>query len=84
MIYKYPVNGKYLTLPIDSRFLHVAYQDHMMHVWIELGKSEETLDYVVDYVGTGWEQDTSDKAYIGSVDRDGFVWHVFYQELNNV
>mgnify|MGYP000246944364 CR=1 FL=1 len=81
MIYKYNVG--YITVPSDSRFLFAKYQNDNLMVWVELGKLTPVV-FEVNYTGTGWEEDTSDKQYLNSVENDGYIWHVFYKQLKKL
>lgn len=83
MIYKYRIGmSTTISLPYDSRILTAQRQHDDIHVWVELG-THPKIDYEFYFVGTGWDQDTSNDNYISTVfDEDGYVWHVFYKESN--
>jgi hypothetical protein len=81
LIYKYRINGEPISLPANSRVLTAAYQGDDMYVWVELGTNTE-ITYEFYYVGTGWNENTSNDIYVATlVSKEGFVWHIFYKEL---
>lgn len=81
MIYKYRIDCGPISLPHDSRVLTAACQGDEMYVWVELGTHPE-ITYKFYYVGTGWDEDTSNDAYVSTVvSKEGYVWHIFYKEL---
>ena len=81
MIYKYEVTGRPVFLPSDSRVLTAAYQGDTLYVWVELGSGKRKLNFIFDYVGTGWYEDTSNKVFVGTVFKDEHVWHIFYEAV---
>lgn len=81
MIYKYELTGRPIRLPHDSRILTAQYQGSAIFVWVELG-THPAINYRFYRVGTGWYDDTSNDSYLTTLqDKDGFVWHIFYKEL---
>ena len=83
-IYKYQVPGAFRAKV--SRWLHAEMQDDKLCVWAETDDNEPELEWIVTFVGTGWELDVTlpdDAIYCGTVMDGAFVWHVFALRCEN-
>lgn len=82
-IYKYPVPGK-ITAPV-WRWLQPRMQYGVPVVWAELDDEADVHDWIIVYVGTGWEIDENDELYkvmeeghyCGTVEDGAYIWHVY-------
>ena len=68
-----------LTLPIGAKILDIQLQHDVPCIWV-LHEKPDIMNcqelYNLQWFGTGW--DIPDKAsHIGTVHRNGFVWHLF-------
>jgi hypothetical protein len=92
IIYKYEINQNGRT-ELEGPFikpLDIQFQGDKAVVWIELKDMrlwelhpEEMRKYVFTAIGTGWPYTDDVKGeYFKTVqDACGFVWHVFFQEV---
>ncbi len=80
--YQVPLPGVDLQLPIGSKILSLQVQGNMPMLWILIddtvaNENRQTRRFT--FVGTGHEVDKEllEGQYIGTVQQDGFVWHLF-------
>lgn len=79
-IYKYPLkitDEQQIELPEDVRILTVQMQGGKAYLWAMVDTDAEKVKRTIQIFGTGISVDPDGLAYIGTVQRDGFVWHVF-------
>lgn len=60
-----------------ARILCVQTQGRDICVWAEVDTEHPIVDTQFWIVGTGHSRDTSDRNYVGTVQQNGFVWHVY-------
>ena len=68
-------------LPPGSMPLTVQYQGNDPMLWVAVDpdyKGEGNLKVVVYSVGTGFGVVPDGATYLNTLQRDGFVWHLFY------
>jgi len=88
IIYKYELNEyeTWLDLPKESKILTVQNQRNLicLWVWIDQSNLENVITRKFTIFGTGIDIPMSDKKYhyIGTVQIDWTVWHVF-EELKD-
>lgn len=82
-ICKFPLDvtdRQLLTLPQDSQILSVIVQNGtlMLYVLLETEKNS-VCEKEIEIYGTGHpvSQDGSNKKFIGTVQQNQFVWHIF-------
>jgi hypothetical protein len=79
VIYKYLLEyaePTYITVPVGSMVRHFGVQGSELYVWIEIDKSiSETMTLEFHIYGTGHEFEHG--IYFGTVQVDGFVWHLY-------
>ena len=85
VVYKYPIeldDLQKIQMPIKSNILTVKIQDGKLCLWAEVTPEFEIEPVLIKVVGTGhrdfieeWDQ------YIGTVQDDRFVWHVYRGQL---
>ena len=80
-IYKYPLkldDEQTIKLPAYSKPLTVQVQHGIVTLWALVDDRNEAKEYHVRIHGTGNPATSADpKDYLGTVQLDGFVWHVF-------
>lgn len=79
-IWKYDIDGGEvikLTMPVGARPLAVQCQGRKMCLWAEVepGNDYSIRTFVV--LGTGSPMPNAVLVYIGTVQREMFVWHVY-------
>lgn len=83
VIYKYPLKlgATTLTMPLVADILCVQIQNHLICLWAEVADPDgpsKSREFVV--LGTGHdipERAGTSRMYIGTVQHNEFVWHVF-------
>ena len=83
-IYKYPISGKgEVCLPRGANILKVALQGSVRTIWalVDVDEKEVTECLVWEY-GTGAGANLRDKAYLETIFEDGYVWHLFIENVN--
>jgi hypothetical protein len=86
-IYKYPLKltgEQTIEMPRGAEILSVQDQGGTICVWALVDTKSETKQYTFRIYGTGHELpeqcgmfERMIYAHVGSVQQDGFVWHVF-------
>lgn len=79
-IYKYKLeitDQQLLTIPEQPHFLHVGEQDGELMLWAEVDSEKEKTNFEVYVCGTGNPIPEKAKHYLGTVQIEIFVWHVF-------
>ena len=82
-IYKYPVPTT-MVAPVN-KWLNARIQDDHLMVWAELDDACKELEWVIVYIGTGWEIEENEELYdvmqyghyCGSVEDGPYIWHVY-------
>lgn len=81
MIYKFPLSSgnkpTTLILPTGSIPRYVGEQKGWICLWVEMGTGKPDTSFIFDIFGTGWDLPNLYQAYIGTVQIDGYVWHVY-------
>lgn len=74
------LDNQTIYLPIGMEILCVQLQNGHICIWYKFEPMEghPTYEHSIDIIGTGNMID-DDHEYIGTVQQDGFVWHVFQQ-----
>lgn len=80
MIYKYPLvltEKQSLAMPKNAEILDVQVQNNVIVLWALV--DPETNDEVrkFEIFGTGVAMADVTRIYLGTVQKNGFVWHVF-------
>ena len=81
-IYKYPIeiiDIQMVKLPKEAIILTVQLQHGKPFIWVYVDPNEiEAEDVTLRVYMTGQEIDDSlDLTYVGTIQENGFVWHVF-------
>ena len=77
-IYKYTLDRSVrcvLDMPMDSRVLCVQMQGGEICLWAEVDPAFAKFERVYCVIGTGRECPVGN--YIGTVQENGFVWHIY-------
>lgn len=76
-VYKYPIGT--MELPRGAKVLSAGIQDDAFFIWVQVDDAETTEFRQFEVYGTGWEIPfpQNELAFISTVHRDGWVWHVF-------
>lgn len=82
IIYKYSLmlmDSQTLELSVGYEILTVQLQNQDICVWaiVEPKNVEQTVQFQI--IGTGDKIVDEELKYIGTVQRHGFVWHIFYK-----
>jgi len=82
-IFKYVLSlseSQFVSMPIDSQILSVGVQNREIVIWAKVDPSMLTAAKHFLIYGTGWDLDNLDAyKYLGTVQIDRFVWHVFVE-----
>jgi len=79
-IYKYELkiqDRQNITMDWDARLLSVQFQDGKLCLWAMVDTNSWKSHRTIRIVGTGMDFDPDGLVFIGTVQQDGFVWHVF-------
>lgn len=81
-IYKYPLEltgTQNVVLPFATNILTAQVQNGVICLWAVGDQDDERkVSRVIRIVGTGHRFDDADRChYIGTVQIDSFVWHIF-------
>ena len=81
-IWKYELNNMHIHMPKGGVVLCVQLQNEKTCIWVKVDDSQplELRKFII--VGTGQIMTTTPRAYIGTWQDSGFVWHLF--ELINI
>lgn len=92
IIYKYPVGGPSIKLPVSTQFLHTGLQvlhngtqNHQLYVWamVDTDPLAPQMEGRFRVIPTGEEVKNLDHLhYIGTVFEGIFVWHIFWEQEN--
>lgn len=85
-VYKYPLviaDRQTLLMPIGAMPLTVALQGGSPCLWAQVKYGVATEERVVRIIGTGRDiPDALKLSYVGALHGDGFVWHVYMQDVH--
>jgi hypothetical protein len=81
-IYKYRIpmlDSFTIAMPKGAKVLHfsIDQKDGLMYVWAEINTYNGLVHKGFELIGTGNPIMSVIKKYIGTVQKDGFVWHLF-------
>jgi hypothetical protein len=84
-IYKYQLSLQGVdirTLPADFEVLSVQIQHNIITMWAYVDDTSNACEVEIKIIGTGTEFKNRRKySYIGTVQLDSFVWHIFIKRL---
>jgi hypothetical protein len=87
-IFKYPLrvtDVQKLELPKGATILSVQEQSGTLCLWAEVETPSKTSARTFEVIGTGNPISMADnRVYIGTVQMDGLVWHVYERITNNI
>lgn len=87
VIWKFPLEltgRQRIPVPWTARVLTVQLQNGKPCVWLQLNTRHAVVDGIEIYhVGTGHEVPETARSYVGTYQIDGFVWHVFTDQLHD-
>lgn len=66
-----------LQLPANAKPLSWQLQDGNKMLWVELDTDEPNINRVFEIFGTGNELGEANKVFIGTVQQNSFVWHLY-------
>lgn len=66
-----------VELPCFAKFLSVQLQNNVICLWSEVMTDLQPYQYKIFIIGTGYPVPEDAVKYIGTVQQDGFVWHVY-------
>lgn len=83
-IHKYQIPLEYLTVLTGGflRVLCVQMQNDTICIWAEVSDEAPVRELQINLVGTGQELSYFIGDYLGTVQRDSYVWHVYYKICN--
>lgn len=80
-ILKYPLSSdphQVLMIPKGAEILCCQVQDGVICLWAKSCMANSYAYRKISIYGTGWSMsDDFEKKYIGTVQLNGYVWHVF-------
>lgn len=79
-IYKYQIGLNRrpgISMPRGAKILHLALQHDEPHIWAMVDPAADHEERQFAVWGTGHEIDTAGLTYVGTWQKDGFVWHLF-------
>lgn len=80
VIHKYPIplaTVSRIDLPIDAFILTVQVQGNGPVMWAQVNPANELRPRTVYVIGTGHTVRDEHADYVGTVQIDGFVWHIY-------
>lgn len=80
VIYKYeiPIQDNFeIELPIDYHILTFQVQDNAPYIWVYHDTDDPKRKVSFSMIGTGNFMIHKILTYVGTVQLDGFVWHLF-------
>jgi hypothetical protein len=79
VIWKFPiqVGDTWLSIPGTWKALSAQLQDEQLCLWVLVDPLEPPVAVPVRVIGTGWLHDMHGWEHLSTVQRDGYVWHVF-------
>lgn len=87
-IFKYPlriVDVQKVELPAGAKILTAQDQNGTLTLWVEVETPRKTATRTIEVIGTGNPISVMDnRLYIGTVQMDGLVWHVYERTTNNI
>ena len=77
--YSFAGTGQHdITLPRGAFVLSFQIQANMFTIWVLVDTKEKDLTVRrFEIIGTGWDTEREYFEYFGTVQDDGFVWHLF-------
>jgi hypothetical protein len=69
-----------MSMPTDSKIISVQVQNNNICLWAEVNLDKEFEDRKIVSVGTGKYIPEGNLHFIGTVQREQFVWHI-YEEV---
>jgi hypothetical protein len=78
-IYKYELEFapvQTVLVPLHYKILSVQMQDHVICVWILIAENK-TTPVRFEIFGTGQDIPDGHRSFVGTVQRSGYVWHIF-------
>ena len=91
-IWKFPLklqSSQVIEIPRLIKMLDVQVQDHRLCMWCLVDPDAYTARRLVYIAGTGerlpWKEGhTGPPMFVGTVQRNGYVWHVFLDSVQQV
>lgn len=83
-IFKYQLQGiedEGIQMPKDAKILAVQMQGAAITLWAEVDEDNLMETRTFSIVGTGWTLKGLERKYIGTVQHNGLVWHIYEQSL---
>lgn len=77
-IYKYNITSDdcVINMP-DSTILTIQYQGDQLCLWAEVNPSSAVGPHHFRVFGTGHDIPSISRKHLGTVQKDGYVWHVY-------
>lgn len=83
VIYKYSLDERNsFHLPVDFKILSVQIQNGSVCVWALVDTEAPTKTVLFPVYGTGHKLPDDPGVYIGTVQDDNFVWHIFMKAFD--
>lgn len=77
-------DNQILEIPMNAEILSAQFQSDVLCIWALVSAHERMLENRHIFIfGTEHEIDHVDLRYINTVQRDGFVWHIFEPKYTN-
>jgi hypothetical protein len=79
-VWKFPLRlsmGQWVEMPQGARIVHVGLQDAVICAWAIVDPDAPIEHRVFRIVGTGHREIIDGSTYLGTVQQDVYVWHVF-------
>lgn len=79
-IYKYQIeiaDGQLIRMPKGATILTVQLQDGKPYLWAKIETGNPNVVRSINMFGTGNPISDAPLDYIGTIQLNGFVWHVF-------
>ena len=83
-IWKYALESlrpQEITLRKNAEILSAQFQNEKLCLWVLLDTGEIEETYRIHIIGTGFNINVKLDYYIGTVQQDPYVWHVFAEVL---
>jgi len=80
-IWKYPIkvtDKQFVRMPRGSKILSAQVQGEQVYIWASVRSDNVMVDRCITIIGTGMRIHIGQYGvHIGTIQKDGFVWHIF-------
>jgi len=83
--YQIPIQENFsLNIPKYSSILSFQLQNDIPCIWVVVHENQPLEKHNFSIYGTGYEVNSSPMGYQGTIQLNGFVWHLFLDSIEEV